>query len=43
MDLYEEQKNLIHVEHKNTIKSLILISGKEENVLNFNLWIGKPQ
>ncbi len=37
MDLHEEQKNLIHVEFKNVVKSLILISGKEENVLNFNL------
>lgn len=35
MDLYEEQKNLIHVEYQNKIKSLVLTSGKEVNQLNF--------
>lgn len=35
MDLYEDQKNLIHVENRNVTKSMILISGKDENVLNF--------
>lgn len=37
MDLYEEQKNLIHVEHRNVTKSMILVSGKDENLLNFKL------
>lgn len=36
MDLYEEQKNLIHVEFKKKIKSLILTSGNEVNQINFN-------
>lgn len=35
MDLYEEQKNLIHVEYRKKIKSLILTSGNEADKLNF--------
>ncbi len=35
MDLYEEQKNLIHVEYQNKIQSLVLTSGKEVNQFNF--------
>lgn len=35
MDLYEEQKNLIHVEYRKKIKSMILTSGNEVNEINF--------
>lgn len=35
MDMFEEQKNLIHVAYKNKTKSLILSSGSEEDQLNF--------
>lgn len=37
MDLYEEQKNLIHVEYGKEIKSLILTSGNEVKKLKFHL------
>lgn len=36
MDLYEEQKNLIHVEFKKKIRSLVLTSGNETEQINFN-------
>lgn len=36
MDLFEDQKNLIHVAYKGKTKSLILADGKEEDLLNFN-------
>ena len=35
LDMFEEQKNLIHVEYKGKTKSLILAEGKESDVLNF--------
>lgn len=35
MDLLEDQKNLVHVEAKGKIKSLILSRGKEEDLLKF--------
>lgn len=35
MDLFQEQKNLIHVEHKGKTRSLVLTDGREEDVLNF--------
>jgi hypothetical protein len=35
MDLFKEQKNLIHVEYKNKTKSLILSDGNEEDQLTF--------
>lgn len=35
MDLFAEQKNLVHVEYKGKTKSLVLAEGKEEDVLNF--------
>ena len=35
MDLFPEQKNLVHVEHKGKTKSLILADGLEEDSLNF--------
>jgi len=35
MDLFEDQKNLIHVENKGKTKSLILAGGKEEDELKF--------
>ena len=35
LDMFEEQKNLIHVEFKGKTKSLILADGKESDVLNF--------
>ncbi len=35
MDLFPEQKNLVHVEHKGKVKSLILADGKEEDNLSF--------
>ncbi|HSP41218.1 MAG TPA: DUF6702 family protein [Gillisia sp.] len=35
MDLFEDQKNLVHVEIKGKTKSLILARGKEEDILKF--------
>jgi hypothetical protein len=35
MDLFEEQKNLVHVKVKGKTKSMVLVSGREENTLNF--------
>lgn len=35
MDLFSEQKNLVHVEFRGKTKSLVLADGKEEDVLNF--------
>ena len=35
MDLFDEQKNLVHVENKGNTKSLILARGKEEEILKF--------
>ena len=35
MDLFEEQKNLVHVELNGRTKSLVLVSGDEENVIKF--------
>lgn len=35
MDLFQEQKNLMHVEHKGKIKSLVLTKEKEKGVLSF--------
>lgn len=35
LDMFEEQKNLIHVQYKGKTKSLILAEGKESDVLNF--------
>jgi len=35
-DLFPEQKNLVHVEYKGKIKSMVLADGKLEDVLNFN-------
>lgn len=35
MDLFEEQKNLVHVKRNGDTKSLVLASGKERDVLNF--------
>lgn len=35
LDMFEEQKNLIHVEYKGKTKSLILADGRETDVLNF--------
>ena len=35
LDMFEEQKNLIHVEYKGKTKSLILAEGRETDVLNF--------
>ncbi|QED36263.1 hypothetical protein FK178_00295 [Antarcticibacterium arcticum] len=35
LDMFEEQKNLIHVQYKGKTKSLILAEGKERDVLNF--------
>lgn len=34
-DLFDDQKNLVHVENKDKIKSLILARGKEEDVIKF--------
>lgn len=34
-DLFEDQKNLVHVEYKNKTKSLILAKGKEEDIIKF--------
>ena len=34
-DLFEDQKNLVHVEYKEKTKSLILAKGKEEDNLKF--------
>lgn len=34
-DLFEDQKNLVHVAYKNKTKSLILAKGKEEDLLKF--------
>ena len=35
LDMFDEQKNLIHVEYKGKTKSLILAEGREADVLNF--------
>ena len=35
-DMFNEQKNLVHVKHKGSTKSLILNKAKQEDVLNFN-------
>ncbi len=35
-DLFDEQKNLVHVTYKGSTKSLILNKAKQEDVLNFN-------
>ena len=35
LDMFEEQKNLIHVEYKGKTKSLILAEGRGTDVLNF--------
>lgn len=35
MDLFREQKNLVHVEHKGKTRSLVLADGREEDALNF--------
>lgn len=35
MDLFEEQKNLVHVENNGSTKSLILARGKEEDIIKF--------
>ncbi|MCJ7757609.1 MAG: hypothetical protein MUP24_05635, partial [Gillisia sp.] len=36
MDMSSEQKNLVHVEYKGEIKSLILTNGKDEDLLIFS-------
>lgn len=35
MDLFEEQKNLIHVEIDGKTKSMVLVSGNDKNSINF--------
>jgi len=35
-DMFDEQKNLVHVTYKGSTKSLILNKAKQEDVLNFN-------
>jgi len=35
-DMFNEQKNLVHVKYKGSTKSLILNKAKQEDVLNFN-------
>lgn len=35
MDLFEEQKNLVHVKVKGKTRSMVLVTGREENTLNF--------
>lgn len=35
MDLFEEQKNLIHVEIDGKTKSMVLVSGNDKNTINF--------
>ncbi|MCM4160035.1 hypothetical protein DHB64_09050 [Antarcticibacterium sp. W02-3] len=35
MDMFEEQKNLVHVKVKGKTKSMVLVTGREENTLNF--------
>lgn len=35
-DMFSEQKNLVHVEYKGEIKSLILTNGKDEDMLIFS-------
>ncbi len=35
MDLFEEQKNLVHVKVKGATKSMVLVTGRDENTLNF--------
>ncbi|MCF4102408.1 hypothetical protein L1I30_12085 [Gillisia sp. M10.2A] len=34
-DMFEEQKNLVHIEYRGETKSMILTSGRLEEVLNF--------
>lgn len=36
IDMFSEQKNLVHVEYKGKTKSLILTNGKDEDLLIFN-------
>jgi len=36
IDMFSEQKNLVHVEYKGEIKSLILADGKDEDFLIFS-------
>jgi hypothetical protein len=36
IDMFSEQKNLVHVEYKGETKSLILTNGKDEDLLNFS-------
>lgn len=35
VDLFREQKNLVHVEHRGETKSLVLLEGNEEGSLSF--------
>jgi len=35
LDMFEEQKNLVHVQYQGKTKSLILADGKESDMLNF--------
>lgn len=35
MDMFEEQKNLIHVKVNGKTKSMVLVTGREENTLKF--------
>lgn len=35
MDLFEEQKNLVHVELNGQTKSMVLVSDKDKNSINF--------
>jgi hypothetical protein len=35
-DMFSEQKNLVHVEYREEIKSLILTSGKDEDLIIFS-------
>lgn len=35
MDMFEEQKNLVHVKVLGKTKSMVLVAGREENTLNF--------
>ncbi len=36
IDMFSEQKNLVHVEYKGETKSLILTNGKDEDLLTFS-------
>jgi hypothetical protein len=35
MDMFEEQKNLVHVKVKGKTRSMVLVAGRDENTLNF--------